>query len=55
MFYHEFSMNAWLKDQKRVYMNNPENKYFNNTHEGFIKQKNGFIIPVLYKVSYNIF
>lgn len=36
-------------------MNNEGNKYFAEIHRGFIKQKNGFIIPVRYKIRYSVF
>lgn len=35
-------------------MNDESNSYFRENHRGFIKQKNGFIIPVHYRVNYNI-
>jgi|LakMenEpi03Aug12_release.lakeMendotaPanAssembly.Ray.scaffolds.fasta_scaffold1516152_1 hypothetical protein len=48
-------MNKWLVDLSKVYMNDSKNKYFADIHTGFIKQKNGFIIPVRYKVKYSVF
>ncbi len=48
-------MMAWLNDANKLYMNSRNNRYFQTIHEGFIKQKNGFIIPIRYKIKYNIF
>ena len=48
-------MVEWLKDNNKKYMKDDSNKYFKNIHKGFLKQKNGFIIPVYYKVNYNVF
>ena len=36
-------------------MQSEGNSYFKEVHKGFLKQKNGFIIPVMYKVTYSIF
>ena len=55
MFYHEVAMNRWLNDSSKLYMESEGNCYFREVHKGFLKQKNGFIIPVMYKVTYSIF
>lgn len=54
-FYHEYAMQHWLNDSTKLYMNNESNSYFKQIHRGFIKQKNGFVIPIHYKINYNIF
>ena len=54
-FYHEQTMLGWLDDESKMYMQDEGNRYFREVHKGFLKQKNGFIIPVYYRVKYNIF
>jgi hypothetical protein len=51
-FYHRNAIKAWLHDDKKKVMIN-NNSYMMNPHNGFIRQKSGFLIPVNYRVSYN--
>ena len=44
---HQFTLNDWSKKQG-------ESTYFSSSREGFIKQKSGVIVPVVYSVRYNI-
>lgn len=55
LFYHELAMTRWLGDSSRLYMKDAGNSYFRELHRGFVKQKNGFVVPVQYRVSYSIF
>lgn len=52
--YHEYAISRWIKDSSCIYMNDQKNQYFREIHKGFIKQKNGFILPVYYRVKYNV-
>lgn len=45
---HEFTLNDWAKKE------NSTSTYFNAPNEGFVKQKSGFIVPVVYTVKYNV-
>ena len=53
-FYHENRIAAWSTDNERIYMDSPSNAYFLRPHRGFIRLKNGFITPIVYKVGYHI-
>lgn len=41
-------MNDWAR------RDNVDATYFNAPNDGFIKQKSGFIVPVIYNVKYNV-
>jgi len=41
-------LNDWAKKE------NSTSAYFNSSNEGFIKQKSGLVVPVIYTVKYNV-
>jgi hypothetical protein len=51
-FHHKNAMKMWIKDdEKKVLSNN--NTYMMNPHNGFVRQKCGFVMPVNYRISFN--
>lgn len=33
---------------------NKNNKYMSESHKGFIRQKSGFILPIVYRVGFDV-
>lgn len=44
--HHEF-LYAWIGNSKE------KSKYLSTSHQGFLRQKTGYIVPVTYEIAYN--
>lgn len=52
LFHHMNAIKMWLDDvEKKVMVTN--NTYMMKPHNGFVRQKSGFILPINYRVSFN--
>jgi len=51
-YHHKNAIKMWITDEnKKVLVKN--NDYMMNPHNGFLRQKSGFLMPVNYRVSFN--
>lgn len=51
--HHQNAVKLWLADDEKKILS-LNNEYITKPHSGFFRHKSGFIIPIDYRVSFNI-
>ncbi len=51
-YHHKNAIKIWMNDEAKMILAS-NNSYVTNPHNGFVRQKNGFLMPVNYRISFN--
>jgi hypothetical protein len=52
-YHHTNTIKTWMKNKDKTILSF-NNDYINNPHKGYIRHKSGFIVPIDYRISFDV-